>query len=136
MKTTMKRGRTALKDGPRRTDVHVGNQIRIARVAAHMSQTELGDALGISFQQIQKYEKGSNRVSASRLWDLVHILKQDITFFFEGLEDNVEQRPLEPSIEKTSIKIARSINELKDPTLQHNLLSLVRSMVNHQNQGV
>jgi transcriptional regulator with XRE-family HTH domain len=66
------------------TDSHVGKQVRLRRMALGMSQSHLGDALGLTFQQIQKYEQGTNRVSASRLHRLAEVLKVDLTFFFES----------------------------------------------------
>src|SRR6056297_725501 len=66
-------------------DVHVGKRIRQRRWLIAMTQQQLGEAVGIKFQQIQKYETGSNRVSASRLWDIAEALDVDISFFFEGL---------------------------------------------------
>ena len=68
---------------PHPTDVHVGQRAREARVAKGMTQTDLGDALGLSFQQVQKYEKGTNRIGSSRLWEICKVLAQPITFFFE-----------------------------------------------------
>jgi transcriptional regulator with XRE-family HTH domain len=65
-------------------DKHVGSRVRMRRMMLDMSQTTLGEALGITFQQVQKYEKGSNRVSASRLQHLSHILQVPVPFFFEG----------------------------------------------------
>jgi transcriptional regulator with XRE-family HTH domain len=66
------------------TDKHVGNRVRMRRLMLAMSQTKLGDALGITFQQVQKYEKGSNRISASRLQHISQILQVQVPFFFEG----------------------------------------------------
>lgn len=66
------------------TDKHVGAQIRIRRLMVGMSQTTLGDAVGVTFQQIQKYEKGTNRVSASRIQQFAKVLDVPMTFFFEG----------------------------------------------------
>ena len=68
-----------------RVDDHVGRRIRECRKALGVSQEKLGDALGISFQQVQKYEIGINRVSASRLWDLAKALDVDVGYFFEGI---------------------------------------------------
>src|SRR4030088_1756397 len=65
-------------------DKHVGSRVRTRRMMLGMSQTTLGDALGITFQQVQKYEKGTNRVSASRLQHISHILQVPVPFFFEG----------------------------------------------------
>ncbi|MEQ8901443.1 MAG: helix-turn-helix transcriptional regulator [Roseovarius sp.] len=66
-------------------DVHVGKRIRHRRWLVGMTQQQLAEAVGIKFQQIQKYETGANRVSASRLWDIAEALDVDISFFFEGL---------------------------------------------------
>lgn len=67
-------------------DVHVGKRIRHRRWMNGTTQQQLAEKVGIKFQQIQKYETGMNRVSASRLWDIAHALDVDISFFFEGLE--------------------------------------------------
>lgn len=68
-------------------DVHVGKRIRYRRWMSGTAQQQLAEKVGIKFQQIQKYETGMNRVSASRLWDIAHALNVDVSFFFEGLED-------------------------------------------------
>ncbi|AQU87732.1 transcriptional regulator [Komagataeibacter nataicola] len=68
-------------------DVHVGNRIRLRRTLLGMSQERLGNALGLTFQQVQKYERGRNRVGASRLYDLACVLDVPVAFFFEGLPD-------------------------------------------------
>lgn len=68
-------------------DVHVGKRIRHRRWMVGMTQQQLGEVVGIKFQQIQKYETGMNRVSASRLWDIATALDVSISFFFEGIED-------------------------------------------------
>jgi transcriptional regulator with XRE-family HTH domain len=69
-------------------DVHVGKRIRHRRWVNGTTQQQLADQVGIKFQQIQKYETGMNRVSASRLWDIAHALGVDVAFFFEGLESD------------------------------------------------
>ncbi len=71
-------------------DVHVGKRIRQRRWMNGTTQQQLAEAVGIKFQQIQKYETGMNRVSASRLWDIAHSLGVEISFFFEGLESQSE----------------------------------------------
>ena len=70
-------------------DVHVGNRIRLRRTLLGMSQERLGNALGLTFQQVQKYERGRNRVGASRLYDLACVLDVPVAFFFTGLPDPV-----------------------------------------------
>lgn len=69
-------------------DAHVGKRIRHRRWMVGMTQQQLADRVGIKFQQIQKYETGMNRVSASRLWDIAEVLGVPISFFFEGLSDS------------------------------------------------
>ena len=69
-------------------DVHVGKRIRHRRWMNGTTQQQLADAVGIKFQQIQKYETGKNRVSASRLWDIAHALDVPVTFFFEGFDQD------------------------------------------------
>jgi transcriptional regulator with XRE-family HTH domain len=73
--------------GPHPVDVHVGRRIRMRRAELGISQTTLSGELGISFQQVQKYECGANRVSASMLYDIARALETDITYFFDGLPE-------------------------------------------------
>lgn len=68
-------------------DVHVGKRVRHRRWMVGMTQQQLGDIVGIKFQQIQKYETGMNRISASRLWDIAQALDVSISFFFEGFDE-------------------------------------------------
>ena len=72
------------KKAPNPTDKHVGARVRMRRMMLSMSQEKLGDALGLTFQQVQKYEKGTNRIGASRLQQISHILQVPVAFFFEG----------------------------------------------------
>src|ERR1700730_11133632 len=72
------------KKAPNPTDKHVGSRVRMRRMMLGMSQEKLGDALGLTFQQVQKYEKGTNRIGASRLQQISHILQVPVAFFFEG----------------------------------------------------
>jgi transcriptional regulator with XRE-family HTH domain len=71
-------------------DKHVGRRVRMRRLMLDMSQSEIGDALGLTFQQVQKYENGANRISANRLQQLSQILQVPIPFFFEGADANPE----------------------------------------------
>ena len=73
-----------VKKAPNPIDKHVGSRVRMRRMMLGMSQEKLGDALGLTFQQVQKYEKGSNRIGASRLQQISHILQVPVSFFFEG----------------------------------------------------
>src|SRR5579862_6915463 len=72
------------KKSPNPIDKHVGSRVRMRRMMLSMSQEKLGDALGLTFQQVQKYEKGTNRIGASRLQQISHILQVPVSFFFEG----------------------------------------------------
>ncbi len=72
---------------PNVVDLHVGMRIRLRRRALNVSQERLAEALGLTFQQVQKYERGSNRVSASKLYDIARALQSSISYFFEGLAD-------------------------------------------------
>ena len=74
-----------MRDSHNPIDKHVGNRVRMRRLMLDMSQTALGDAVGVSFQQVQKYEKGTNRISASRLHHMANVLQVPVPFFFEEL---------------------------------------------------
>jgi transcriptional regulator with XRE-family HTH domain len=71
-------------------DIHVGANVRLRRKAMKVSQSDLADALGVSFQQVQKYERGTNRISASRLYDIAACLGVNVEYFFRGLDVNKE----------------------------------------------
>ena len=73
-------------------DGHVGRRVRERRLALGMSQEKLGNALGISFQQIQKYEVGTNRIAAGRLWDIARALEVDVDYFFEGIKKRTKRK--------------------------------------------
>src|SRR5262249_1247095 len=72
------------RKAPNPIDKHVGSRVRMRRMMLNMSQEKLGDALGLTFQQVQKYEKGTNRIGASRLQQIAQILQVQVSFFFEG----------------------------------------------------
>src|ERR1700734_2325909 len=74
---------------PSPIDIHVGSRIRLRRTLLGMSQERLGDSLGLTFQQVQKYERGVNRVGASRLFDLSRVLDVPISFFFDDMPDSL-----------------------------------------------
>ena len=74
-------------DGPHPVDRHVGLRIRMRRKEIGVSQERLAEALGITFQQVQKYERGANRVSASKLWEIAAALRTPVAYFYEGLGD-------------------------------------------------
>jgi transcriptional regulator with XRE-family HTH domain len=91
-------------------DAHVGKRIRHRRWMVGMTQQQLADRVGIKFQQIQKYETGMNRVSASRLWDIAEALGVQISFFFEGLADAEAQTAAVADVmaDKEALELVRS----------------------------
>src|SRR5215831_229867 len=88
-KTRVVRRRRQKSDKPNPTDVHVGSRVRLRRTLLGMSQEKLGEAIGLTFQQVQKYERGANRVGASRLFDLSRVLDVPVSYFFEEMEASV-----------------------------------------------
>ena len=95
-------------------DVHVGKRVRHRRWLIGMTQQQLAEQVGIKFQQIQKYETGANRVSASRLWDIADALGVPVSFFFEGMEDAQKPEAEKPSVptdlmgDKEALDLVRS----------------------------
>ena len=79
---------TATKEGPHPIDVHVGSRVRLRRTLLGLSQPALGDTLGVSFQQVQMYERGVNRISAGKLWKLTQVLDVPVSFFFDGVDED------------------------------------------------
>ena len=99
---------------PHPVDVHVGKRIRHRRWLVGMTQQNLAERVGIKFQQIQKYETGANRVSASRLWDIAKVLGVKVSFFFEGLDaepnqvSNNSDMPDDILTDKEALELLRS----------------------------
>lgn len=95
-------------------DVHVGKRIRHRRWLVGMTQQQLAERVGIKFQQIQKYETGANRVSASRLWDIADALDVAVSFFFEGIETETSDTPASEKVpadimgDKEALDLVRS----------------------------
>lgn len=88
-----------------------------------MTQAELGDAVGVSFQQVQKYENGSNRISGSRLWQIAEFLERPISYFFDGLNDT---RDL-PTIPDNALITAKMFHELPEGVVKKQVFSLIKS---------
>ena len=96
-------------------DVHVGQRIRHRRWTVGMTQQQLADAVGIKFQQIQKYETGMNRVSASRLWDIASTLDVPVSFFFEGLGDQAQEAQADLMADKEALQLVRAYYAMPEP---------------------
>ena len=78
--------------GPNPIDIHVGSRVRMRRTLLGMTQTGLGDAIGLTFQQVQKYERGLNRIGSSRLYDLARVLDVPVSFFFDDMPETVANK--------------------------------------------
>lgn len=133
------RGRVA--DGvPNPVDVHVGSRIRLRRTILGYSQQYLARRLGLTFQQVQKYEKGCNRVGASRLWDISKVLKVSMDFFFEDMDKDVEaQSPMMLSLTDNEClqMLAEEGTEFDaDPMKRKETLELVRAYYRINNRKI
>ena len=126
-----------VKKVPHPTDKHVGNRVRMRRMMLGMSQGKLADALGLTFQQVQKYEKGANRVSASRLWQIAHVLQVPESFFFDAGPTVVGQprrdaEAASPSYVSTflattdGLALVKAFTTIKDAKLRRCIVLLVR----------
>lgn len=127
-----------MKKSPNSIDIHVGSRIRLRRVMLGLSQEKLGDGLGITFQQVQKYEKGTNRVGASRLQHISELLDVHISYFFEGVPDASQDRaPVAPSAlsqflnSKEGISLAKAFSAIEDSRVRRRVLELVQSLGSH-----
>ncbi|CAN7152465.1 MULTISPECIES: helix-turn-helix domain-containing protein [Phyllobacterium] len=127
------------KKRPNPVDVHVGARIRLRRNMIGLSQEKLGESLGITFQQIQKYEKGMNRVGASRLQAIGNILNVPVTFFFDDMPGQSDKpKGFEEESETTyvvgflnsseGIQLARAFAKIGDAKIRRKILDLVRTL--------
>lgn len=126
---------TAMAKIPNPIDRHVGNRVRMQRILMNMSQEKLGDALGITFQQVQKYEKGVNRISASRLQQISQTLQVPPSFFFQDAsgKSGVENAPspdngvmvAEFLSTVEGIQLNRAFARIADPKVRRRIIDLV-----------
>ncbi len=110
-------------------DIHVGKRIRAYRTLLGMNQEALARALGLSFQQVQKYEHGTNQVSASRLSEIAEILNAPISYFFGDFQSTVgaEDKEWREQLEQPeSIQLIRLYYEISDPTVRHQFLEMIK----------
>lgn len=121
-------------ENPHPVDRHVGRRVQEKRLDLGLTQTALAKAVGVSFQQVQKYEKGTNRVSASKLFEMADFMKVGIPFFFEGYGDAVGVAEEAPAFDhehrptKTSVEITRLAPRLP-PRKQKLILDMMRDML-------
>jgi transcriptional regulator with XRE-family HTH domain len=132
------------KKQPNPIDIHVGSRIRLRRTMLGMSQEKLGESLGITFQQVQKYEKGTNRVGASRLQNIASILNVPVSFFFEdapddgvppaaaGLEENSSTYVVNFLSSSEGLQLNRAFVKIADPKVRRRIIDLVKSLADEE----
>lgn len=127
---------------PTYIDVHVGQRVRQRRTLLGYSQERLADALNLTFQQVQKYERGANRVGAGRLYELSHALDVPVNYFFEDLPDAPDgdqsgpamqeaaqkQYDADPMAQRETLLLVRAYYDINDPTIRRRVLDLIRAM--------
>jgi transcriptional regulator with XRE-family HTH domain len=122
------------KKAPNPIDKHVGGRVRMRRMMLKMSQEKLGDALGLTFQQVQKYEKGTNRIGASRLQHISNILNVPVAFFFEGVSNGASASGkvdaglvvLNNFLSRSDgIALVRAFEQIEDSKLRRSIVTLV-----------
>lgn len=114
-------------------DVRVGTRLRLRRTALGMSQEELGRRLGLTFQQIQKFESGSNRISASYLFELTQIMHVPVSYFFDGPDQPGRGSDLPDTLQRflmsaEGLSLWRAFSRLKDDTVRNRVIALVKAM--------
>lgn len=131
--------RSTKKDGPHPVDVHVGARVKLRRMILGMSQETLGKALGLTFQQIQKYEKGVNRIGASRIFELSNLLEVPVQYFYDDYGDLIgapagmaEPDAGEAFMELVNspegVELCRYFADIKDPKVKKRVLDLVKTI--------
>ncbi len=125
-KKRRRRSYTVGESGPRPVDVHVGGRVRAGRTLIGMSETELGKRVGLSFQQIQKYEKGMNRIGASRLWRFSLILGRPISWFFEGIGER-KRKGDDLVAKRETLQFVRYFSAC-DPDVQNHLAAMINAV--------
>ncbi len=124
---------------PNPVDVHVGKRIRLRRTILHITQQQMADMLGLTFQQVQKYEKGMNRVGASRLWDISKVLNVSMNFFFEDMDNaTAAQSPRMLSSNNDDFLLSDQHDDLnfEDPMKRAETLELVRAYYKIPNRAI
>jgi len=125
-KKLRRRSYTVGEFGPRPVDVHVGGRVKARRTLIGMSQEELGNHVGLTFQQIQKYEKGMNRIAASRLWRFSLILGRPISWFFEGIGER-KRKVGDLLAKRETLKFVRYFSAC-DPDVQKHLAAMINAV--------
>lgn len=134
-------------DTPHPVDVHVGQRVKLRRTLMGMTQGKLGECIGLTFQQIQKYERGANRVSASKLWQLGNVLDVPVSFFFEEMPDSVKEafpgyqgENAESDVpeehltlhRRQTLELVRTFSKLQDPVIRKRVIDVVRAIADSE----
>ncbi|MBP2298355.1 helix-turn-helix domain-containing protein [Azospirillum picis] len=127
-------------EGPNPIDIHVGSRLRLRRTLLGLSQEKLGEAVGITFQQLQKYERGSNRISASRLYNLSQVLGVPVSYFFDDMPapdqitaEAVEEGPgesdeFESMARRETLELVRAYYRIEDPGVRKRAFDLLKAL--------
>ncbi len=130
-------------DTPHPVDVHVGQRVKLRRTLMGMTQGKLGESIGLTFQQIQKYERGANRISARKLWQLSNVLDVPVSFFFDEMSDKVKAsfpgyigETAEDGIpeeeltlhRRQTLELVRTFSKLQDPVIRKRVIDVVRAI--------
>ncbi len=129
---------------PNPVDVHVGGRVRLRRTLLGISQERLGDAVGLTFQQIQKYERGANRIGASRIYELSRILDVPVSFFFDDMPDELKTHEgrfsaglrdkeqgtyeVDPLARRETLELVRAYYKITDPKVRKRLFELTKTL--------
>jgi transcriptional regulator with XRE-family HTH domain len=130
---------------PNPIDTHVGSRVRLRRMLLGMSQEKLGEHLGLTFQQVQKYEKGVNRIGASRLFDLAHVLGVPVQFFYDdapagsgdatvahGFAERTESYVVEFLSGREGLELNKAFVRISDPRVRRSIVELVRALAGEE----
>lgn len=133
------------KEMPDPIDIHVGQRLKARRVGLRISQSEIGKALDVTFQQIQKYENGANRIGASNLYRLAQALNVDVSYFFEDMPSSTKTRSLsdqpaagfehDPMTQPESIKLVHNYFRILSPSVRARVFQLVKSIADTEELG-
>ena len=127
---------------PHPVDIHVGSRLRLRRTLQGMTQNTLAKALGLSFQQIQKYERGTNRIGSSRLYQFSQILDAPIAYFFKGAPKVGDPQPRETGrnaaafqSKRETLELVRAYTRISDSNTRKRLLNVVKAMAKISSSG-
>ena len=131
-----------IKSSPDPVDIHVGARVRLRRTLLGMSQEKLGKALGLTFQQVQKYERGANRIGSSRLFQLSRILDVPVSFFFDEMapeatrkadgmaESNKQVFEVDKLSRRETLELVRAYYKISDPSVRKKIFEMVKAVGN------